>query len=77
MEFTHIEKLGDEWASSDSCSVGLHNTNNVADVTRRDAETSANTPYARIARCDERVGSKVEVKHEGVGSLDEDPLVVK
>ena len=71
-----VEQLGGERSHADTGGVGLHDPNHITDSGRRDAETSADTTDRSGRACDEGVGTKVNVEHESVGTLDEHASVV-
>jgi hypothetical protein len=66
--------LGRERSTSDSGSVGFDDTYNSLEGERSDTETGHDSSDSGRGRGHVGVGSVVEIKHEGVGSLDKDPL---
>lgn len=69
-----VELLGGEGTSANSGGVGLDNTVDVSNG-GGDTQTSANTSDSGVGGGDVRIGTKVEIQHQSVGSLDEDSLV--
>lgn len=70
-----VELLGRERSGSDSGGVSLDNTVDVSDGGGGHTEAGADTSNAGVGGGDVRVGSKVEIQHQSVGSLNEDSLV--
>lgn len=72
---TYVELLGGKGSSSNSGRVSLGDTNDLSNLLGRDTESGADTTDGRGGRGDVGVGTKVEVEHERVGTLDQDALV--
>jgi hypothetical protein len=73
---THVKLFCREGTGTNASSVGLDDTVDGTNRARRDTETGGDTSNASGRGGNEGVGSKVHVEHEGVGTLDEDALVV-
>jgi hypothetical protein len=67
---TYIQLFRRERTSANSGGIRLHDANHTADRLRWNAKPGAYTSNCGRRRSYKGIGSKVEVKHEGVGSFD-------
>jgi len=74
---THVELFRRERSTSNSGSVSLDHSNDLFDDSRWDSQSSTNTSDRSGRRGDEGVSPVVDIQHERVGTLDENPLVLR
>jgi hypothetical protein len=73
---TYIELLSGERTRPDAGSVSLDDTNDIANLFRRDTETSADSTDSSGRRGDEGIRAEIEIEHEGVSTLNEHALIL-
>src|SRR5258707_8882020 len=71
---TNIELLRGEWPTTHASGVRLHDTDYFPDLTWRNTEAGADTTDGRRAACHVWIRPIVDVKHQRVCALDENPL---
>jgi hypothetical protein len=74
---THVELLRGERSTSDSRGVRLDDTNNLLDDGRWDSQSSTYTSDRSRRRSDERISPVIDIQHERIGTLNENPLVLR
>ncbi|KAH3669991.1 hypothetical protein OGATHE_002804 [Ogataea polymorpha] len=67
-----VQLFGSKWSFTDSGGVSLNHTVNVLDALRRNTKSCQDTSDAGIGRCHIRIGSKINVQHQSVCTLDKD-----
>lgn len=73
----YVQLLGRERTTSNTSSICLDDTNGLPNHLGRDSETGADTTDSSRRRGDVWESSKVEVKHERIGTLDQDTFAVR
>jgi len=71
-----ILKLGWEWSTTDTCGIGLHDSNLSLNSLRRNTKTGANSTNSSRRRGDVWEGTIVNIEHAGVSALGDNPLAV-
>ena len=71
-----IEKLGRERTAADARTIGLEDTEDLADAVGRDAEPGADPGTDGIGRSDERIRTEVDVEQGALRPLGQDALTL-
>ena len=68
----YIELFGREWSSANTSSIRFDNTDGLSDQTRGNTKASAYSTNGCRRRCDEGIGTKVDVEHQGIRAFYQD-----
>lgn len=74
---THVELFGGERTGSNPRRVGLDDTNDVSNSLGWQSKSRADSSDTSGRTGHVGVGTKVEIEHEGIGSFDEDALLLR
>ena len=71
-----VEQLGGEWTGTDTGTVGLHDTIDLANLVGTNAQTGAGACTDGVAGSYEGIGTEVYIEHGALSALAEDGLTI-